>query len=119
MNSKTIPMKFITCILYHKGGTEVLRALHKRGINSVALHQARGSAVGDPVGHDGLPVSFEKDILTVIVPSEIADEIFELIFTTAGIDRPYGGFLYMGTLHRSSEYIIDSLPEENLVDSGN
>jgi hypothetical protein len=67
---------------------------------------------------DGLPVSFEKDILTVIVPSEIADEIFEFIFTTAGIDRPYGGFLYMGTLHRSSEYVLESLQEEDLQDAG-
>lgn len=110
INSKN---KFITCILYHKGGTEVLRALHKRGINSVSLHQARGSAIGDPVGRDGLPVSFEKDILTVIVPAEIADEIFEFIFDTAAIDRPYGGFLYMGFLHRSSEYCLENLPEEN------
>ncbi len=117
MNSKTIPMKIITCILYHKGGTDILRALHKRGINSAVLHQARGSAIGDPVGLNGLPVSFEKDIITVIVSQDMADEIFEFIFTTAGIDRSYGGFLYMGTLHRASTYTLGSLPEENLEDS--
>jgi nitrogen regulatory protein PII len=98
--------KLITCVLYRKGGLAVLDALRKRGIESAALWHARGSAIGDPVGKNGLPVSFEKEIVVVAVPAQDADEIFEFIFETAEIDRPYGGLLYMEPLRRATSFVL-------------
>ena len=106
-------MKQITCVLYKGGGTDVLQALHRRGINRCAMWHARGSAVGDPVGRNGLPVPFEKEIICVIVPAKSADEIFHFIFETAQIDRPYGGFLYMEQLKYASPYFFENVPEED------
>ena len=110
--TETDNVKLITCVLYRKGALEVVRALHGRGIDSAAMWHARGSAIGDPVKRNGLPVSFEKEIVVVEVPASLADEIFEFIFETAGIDRPHGGLLYMESLHRGTHYTLGDTPPE-------
>lgn len=105
-------MRQITCILYKGGGLQVLEALHKRGVNAASLHHARGSAIGDPAGRNGIPEIFEKEILTVVVSAEEADEIFDFVFEAAKIDRPHGGFLYMERLQLSVPFVLPSVPEE-------
>ena len=102
--------KIITCVLYPGGGTKVLEALWNRGVTTGNTSYARGSAMGDPIGKDGIPVQFEKEILTAIVRGSEADEIFELVFEVAEINRPHGGFLYMETLRRSVPHPLPSLP---------
>jgi nitrogen regulatory protein PII len=105
-------MMLITCVLYRGGSSEVMKALHRRGLNSAYLHHARGSAIGDPIGKDGLPNHFEKEIVSVVVPQAQSDEVFEFIFDTAQIDRPHGGFLYMERLRRAGIYTLPNLPED-------
>jgi hypothetical protein len=102
----------ITCVLYRGGGIEVLKALRKRGIDTANLHHARGSAIGDPADRTGLPASFAKEIVTVTVDADRADELFEFIFDTAQIDRPHGGFLYMQKIRHLSPYALPNVPEE-------
>ena len=103
----------ITCILYRGGGVEVLKALHKRGINRTAMCHARGFAIGDPVGKKGLPAFFEKEIIYVLVSPETADEIFEFVFETSKIDRPYGGYIYMEKVRKATPYILMDIQEED------
>ena len=106
-------MKLVTCILYQGGGLDVLKYLHKLGINKTALYHARGSGIGDPVAKNGLPHSFEKEILTIIVEDSEADNIFDMVFEIAKIDRPYGGFLYMEKLGRVTPYCLEGYTEED------
>jgi nitrogen regulatory protein PII len=105
-------MKSITLVTYPGGGMKVARALQARGIATVSVHRARGSAVGDPAGQRGFPNQFEKDMLTVIVDDSIADEVFELVFEAADVNRPYGGFVYMAKLGRGSEYRLPEIPRK-------
>ena len=110
---ETQNMKLVTCVLYQGGGLEVLKHLHRRGINKTALYHARGSAIGDPVARNGLPACFEKEILVIAVDEKDADEIFEMVFDIAKIDRPYGGFLYMEKLKRVTPYCLEGYSEED------
>lgn len=105
-------VKLITAILYRGGGSKVLKALHGRGINTASMNHARGSSIGDPAGKNGIPVSFEKEIVTVVVPAGEADEVFEMIFHEADLNRPHGGLLYMEDLKRSVPYVLPDLPKE-------
>ncbi len=59
----------------------------------------------------GIGEQSEREILTVVVPEERGDEIFEYIFNVAGINKPHGGFIYMSSM-LSSEYCLP----ENLQD---
>ncbi len=107
--------KLITCVLYKGGGDKIVRALHDRGINTANFSHARGSAIGDHLEKNGLPRQFEKEVLTVIVNASEADEIFELIYDSAEINRPHGGFLYMEALSRTVPFILPKIQEEKSV----
>jgi hypothetical protein len=112
MSDKDIPgAKLITCVLYHGGGLEVQKHLHKNGINRTALYHARGSAIGDPVDRKGLPPSFEKEILLIAVNEKEADGIFDMIFDIARIDRPHGAFIYMEKLKRITGYSLEGFAD--------
>lgn len=104
--------RLITCILYQGGGTEILKALRARGLTTANVHHARGSAIGDPPGKKGLPSTFAQEIVTVVVPAEQADEIFDLLHEKGEIDQPRGGFLYMERLRRAVPFKLPEIPEE-------
>jgi hypothetical protein len=106
-------IRLLTCILYKGGGVNVLKALHAQGINRTSLWHARGSAIGDPVGKNGLPTSFEKEIVTAVIPAAQTEEIFDSIFEIADIDRPYGGFFFIEKLKYATAYELQNIPEED------
>ncbi|KJR43672.1 Nitrogen regulatory protein PII [Candidatus Magnetoovum chiemensis] len=57
--------------------------------------------------------SVERDILSVVVNQEDADEIFDLIYEQANIDEPHGGFMFITGLDRATLFTLpDSIYEE-------
>ena len=66
-----------------------------------------------PLAYRGVGEQTEKEILTVTVSSEDADEIFGFIHDEAGINKPHGGLIYMSNLDCVSAYSLpEDLPEE-------
>lgn len=104
--------KLITCVLYRGGSGKVLAALHRRGCDAAVMVRARGSAVGDPVEANRLPRMYEKEIVQVLVPARRADEIFELVFSVAHFDRPYGGLIYQTRITAGTSYRLPDVHEE-------
>lgn len=105
--------KLITCILPRGRGQPLMAALVRdKGIDAVDVHHARGVGRITPLAHRGLGETSEKDILTVAVPAERADEIFEYIYFEGGVDRPHGGLIWMNALAACTPYLLPELPEE-------
>lgn len=81
-------------------GTEVLEALRREvGVISAYAHHARG------IGTHSLRnrvYSDEKQILTALVESERADEVFHFLYFNAGLDAPHAGMLMMGKAFRGA-----------------
>jgi len=102
-------LRSITLITYPSVGNEVIQALHRGGINTASFHRARGSSIGDPVARGGVPVQHEQDVVTVVVSSEIADEIFQFLFQLFGSKEDRPGFLYMAKLSRSSDFKLPKI----------
>lgn len=104
--------KLITCLLPKGGATPLLRKLKdEKNITRANVASARGSGMVSPVGgKKGLGKEIEKDVLSVVVDSGRADEIFEFIHHEAGIDRPHGGFMYMAPLMGSLPFELPDLP---------
>lgn len=107
--------KVITCILAKGRGQAVLEQLvHQHGLTAVDLHFARGVGRITPLQHRGIGETSEKEVLTVAVPEEQADELFETIYEIAEINRPHGGLMYMHSLMRSTGFELPAdLPEED------
>ncbi len=102
--------KFITCIFPKGRGRELSVALKaKKEVISVYYQAVRGaSAAAVQMGLRGIGETEEKDVLTVVVAPENADDIFEFIYTEAGIGKARGGFMFQGDL---AGYVPLTLPE--------
>lgn len=89
-------MAFTRIVLINKKGEglKLVENLFNKGLTMVDLYHARGSAIGGPIDKKGNPIIVEQEILTVIIPNNQAEEIFEFIYSEAKIESETGAFLY-------------------------
>ncbi len=113
MNHTTEPHKLITAIL-PKGRSKQLvqRLVHEKGLNRVNVNHARGIGRITPLRHRGVGETTEKEIVSVVVHADQAEEIFEFIFFEAEVNRPHGGLMYQQPLFASTLFSLPDLPEE-------
>ncbi len=105
--------KLITCILPIGVAHSVVQTLKdEKQIVTANVSNARGLGKLTHLKHRSLGDESEKQILTVVVPDDQADEIFEFIYHEARLDRPHGGLVYMGSLERATTFVLPDLPEE-------
>lgn len=96
-------MKRITCFLPKGTGIRLVEMLHnEKNINSTNVHTGRGLRTVESVKDYG--AWSEQDVLTVVVDSERADEIFSYIFFQGELNKPAGGFIYQTSLSKASLY---------------
>lgn len=106
--------KLITCILSQGRAMPVLKLLKQElGIISANINHARGSGRLTPLADRGLGEQTEKEILTVVVSEEQAEQVFAFIFNHAEINRPHGGMIFQSALSASTRY---QLPEQLAVE---
>lgn len=87
--------KVVTCFLPAGRGKEILAALRKqKDLSSAFVHHARGAGVESVHGNKA-PFYVEREVISVLVPAEQANEIFEFLYFTAGLDRPHAGMVLM------------------------
>lgn len=112
-STPTDKAKLITCLLSKGSALVLLKQLkEEKGITRANVNSARGSGMGSPVGgKKGLGKEIEKDVLTVVVSVQEADDIFEFIYHAAGVGRPHGGFMYMTALAAAVPFLLPDLPE--------
>jgi nitrogen regulatory protein PII len=105
--------KLITCILPIGVAHSVVQTLkNEKQFVTANVSNARGLGKQTDLKHRRLGDQTEKQILTVVVPDDQADEIFEFIYHEAHIDRPHGGLVFMSNLDRATPFVLPDLPEE-------
>ena len=104
--------KLITCDLPKGTGRGLVEKLKSEcGLITSDMNFARG--MGKISSKRGRGEYVEKEIVTVMVPDDRADDIFSFIYHEAGVNKAHGGFMYMHALHKSVPYSLPDLPEEN------
>lgn len=104
------PHKLITALLPKGRAMKVVEKLfHEHGISRVNVNRARGVGKLTPQRHRGIEETTEKEIMTVIVEADRADEIFEYIYFEAEINRPHGGLMFQQPVLDTTLYM---LPEQ-------
>ena len=111
---RLIRQKLITAIMQKGAGRKVLVGLrHEHGINTGNINTARGAGMYNPLAKRGIGEQTEKDIVTVVVPAEQADEIFAYIYDVGEIGEPHHGIIYQTDLMCMSPYVMpEDLAEE-------
>lgn len=106
--------KLISCILPKGVAHGVLSSLRSElGVITAHINNARGVGKITPLAHRGLGGQSEKEILTVIVDDERADEVFEFIYVAAEVNRPHGGLMVQVPLQRATSFELPDLPAES------
>jgi hypothetical protein len=100
-----IDIKRITCFLPKGLGIHLVEVLHdEKNIDSTNVHTGRGLRTVESVKDYGAWT--EQDVLTVLVDSKRADEIFAFIFMKGELNKPGGGFIYQTSLTKASSNIF-------------
>ena len=104
--------KLITAILPQGRGMAVLLALYERKVLRAALDTARAPLAyvkGSGMMARTVRHSVEKDVLSVVVPAEQAEETFIFLHEAGRVAEAPGAFMFMGALSQTSAF---SLPED-------
>ena len=99
----------ITVVLPRDGtATKLVATLRDElQLTSSSIHTARGTGTGGPgLGQFGLEV--EKDIFSIVVPADQADEAFARIYDLTEMGTRHGGFMFQAKLCRAD---LLTLPE--------
>jgi len=105
--------KLITAVLPKGVSLGVIKLLkQEKSLTTANFNYARGLGKLTPAKYRGVGEQSEKEMLTVIIDKERADEIFEYIFNVAEINRPHGGLIYMQKLILSTEFVLPETLEE-------
>jgi len=114
--SKALPplrtqYRVLTCIMPAGQGSQLREALRREtGVINTITHHARG------IGTHNLRhrlYSDEKQILTVLVEAERADEVFRFLYYAAGLDAPHAGMILMGRAFRGTGIVAPSETDES------
>ncbi|MDQ6964297.1 MAG: hypothetical protein Q9M13_05180 [Mariprofundales bacterium] len=111
--TETVPdYKMVTCILHEGVAHGVMQQLKEQfNIITSNFNYARGIGKSTPLMLRGMGEQAEKEILSVVVEQQIADEVFEFIFIAAGLDQPHAGIVFMHPLQKSSRYTLPDIPD--------
>ena len=108
------PHKLITAIVPVGMAVPVVEKLkQEKGIFAANVHHARGVGRLTSGAQRGVGEEAEKDVLTVVVPADAAEDIFEFVFFETKIDRPHGGIVFMSRLHAATTFSLPDVPEES------
>ena len=106
VNNIYTDIKRITCFLPKGVGVHLVELLHdEKNIDSTSVHTGRG--LPTVASLNDYRDWIEQDVLTVLVETERADEIFAFIFFKGELNKPGGGFIYQTSLTKASR---DSIP---------
>ena len=100
----------ITAIVQRGLADMVVQVAQDAGAQGATIFHAHGTGVRQKrLGILGLTINAEKEVVYVVVPSDLADSIFERIFVTAKIDTPGMGILWMTPLEKMATYVPHAL----------
>ncbi|ALG68143.1 P-II family nitrogen regulator [Beggiatoa leptomitoformis] len=95
----------ITCIVQRGVADAVVHAAREAGAQGATIFFARGVGLAERLGLLSITIDSEKEIIKMVVSSDLADHIFERIFVTAKLDTPGMGFMYMTPLEKAATYV--------------
>jgi len=106
--------KMITAIV-PKGKAQKLveQLVYELGISRVNVNHSRGLGRITPLRQRGIGETTEKEVVTVLIEPERAEEVFDFIFFEADINTPHGGLIYQQPTFASTPFNLPDLPEES------
>jgi len=95
----------ITCIVQRGRAKAVIKAAQDAGAQGATIHYGHGYGVQELLGILSIAIDTEKEVINILVPSDLSDRIFEQMSAAAQIDTPGMGMIYSTRVEKASTYI--------------
>ncbi len=95
----------ITCIVQRGRAKAVLKAAQDAGAQGATVHYGYGHGVQEMLGVLSVAVNAEKEIINILVPSDLSDMIFEKMSIAGHLDTPGMGIIYLTRVEKAATYI--------------
>jgi nitrogen regulatory protein PII len=105
-------VSLITCIVQRGLADEIVKAARQAGAQGATVHYARGTGVRERLGILGVAVEVEKEVINVVVSTDQADRIFEVMYLAGRMDTPGMGFMYITPLEKAATHIPHHIVEK-------
>ncbi len=86
--------EMILCIVNAGFSEAVMDAAKKIGARGGTVLSARGTAAKEAERTFGITIQPEKEIVLILVPSAIRDQILHAVYRSAGLDTPGQGIAF-------------------------
>jgi nitrogen regulatory protein PII len=108
----------ITCIVDAGLADDVLIAARSAGARGAIVTSGRGWGARERLGALGVAVETEKDIVTILVSSELKDVMFDVVYRAADLDVPGRGLAFIAPLDKAATYVPEAVRERLALDDG-
>lgn len=98
-------LNLITCIVQKGMADDIVKAAVAEGVQGGTIHYARGTGIRERLGLLGVAIESEKEVINIVVSTEMTDRIFEAIYFAGKLDTPGMGIMYVTPLLKAATYI--------------
>lgn len=105
-------LNVITCIVQKGAADDIVKAAVNEGVHGATIHYARGTGIRERLGLLGVAVESEKEVINIVVSTEMTDRVFEAIYFAGKLDTPGMGIMYVTPVLKAGTYIPENLLKE-------
>lgn len=98
-------LNLITCIVQKGMADDIVKAAVAEGVQGGTIHYARGTGIRERLGLLGVAIESEKEVINIVVSTEMTDRIFEAIYFAGKLDTPGMGIMYVTPLAKAATYV--------------
>ena len=102
-------LNLITCIVQKGAADDIVKAAVEAGVQGATIHYARGTGVRERLGLLGVAVESEKEVINIMVSSEMTDMVFETLYFAGKLDTPGMGIIFVTPITKAGTYVPEKL----------
>lgn len=95
----------ITCIVQRGQGDAIVQAAQAAGAQGATIHYARGTGVRERLGALGVTVEAEKEVINILVPTDLESRVFDAVYTAGELETPGMGIAFVTPVEKAATYI--------------
>ena len=102
----------ITCIVQRGTADNIVKAAQDAGAHGATINYAQGVGVRERLGVMGLAIEVDKEVISIIVANDQADQVFEAMYLAGKLDTPGMGIMTLAALDKIATFIPLELVEK-------
>lgn len=102
-------LNLITCIVQKGAADDIVKAAVESGVHGATIHYARGTGIRERLGLLGVAIESEKEVINILVSSEMTDTVFETLYLAGKLDTPGMGIMFVMPVLKAGTYVPENL----------